>query len=78
MAGLIAVFVGLSVWLGLYYTETPAENFEQQLRPTDPLSQFLYSPAGNAVMITVLQYALANVVFWPVLWLWQKIRGTRG
>ena len=75
MAGLIAVFIGLSIWLGLYYTQTPAENTDQQLRPTDPLSQFLYSPVGNALMITVLQYVLANVVFWPALWLGQKIRG---
>jgi len=78
IATLMAVFIGLSIWAGLYFTQRPEEHADQRIQSNDPLALFLYSPVGNAVVMLLGQYLLANVVFWPVVSLGQKIGGKRG
>lgn len=71
--------VVLSVWLGAYEVDPvePSEPVEGVSRP-DPLSAFLFTPLGNAVVLLLLQFIAANLVFWTGVALWRGVRRPRG
>lgn len=77
IGGLIIVLVGLSWWGGLYYTQVPEENIDARVRNNDPLTEILYSPIGNGLMLLVFQFFVANILFWAGVWLWLRIRPGR-
>lgn len=73
MAGLIA----LSWWGGLYEVDTATSDAEARVTTNDPMTEILYSPLGNAVVLLVLQFIAANLLFWPGVWLWLRVAGQR-
>lgn len=70
MAGLIAV----SWWAGFYTVKVAEENVQARVSTGDPLTEILYSPIGNAVVLLTLQYAAANFLFWPAAWVGLRLK----
>ncbi|MEO1236080.1 MAG: hypothetical protein AAFX76_04760 [Planctomycetota bacterium] len=71
--GLITlVLVGVTAWMGGYVVKVPEENLDARVTTNDPMTEILYSPVGNAVVMLVLQFLGANVLFWVGVWVWGK------
>ena len=70
----LSLLIGLSWWAGLYAVETAAGDAEQRVTTSDPMSEILYSPLGNAVVLLVLQFTAANVLFWAGVWVGLRVR----
>ncbi len=73
---LMLALIVVSWWLGLYTVEAVEEQSQTRVSGGDPLGEFLYSPLGNAVVMLVMQFVLANVLFWGGAWatrpLWRE------
>lgn len=74
IAGIMLGLIVLCIALGYYRVDTPEENMATEMRSNDPMSVLLYSPLGNAVVLLLLQYLLANVLLWPTVWVIAKVR----
>jgi hypothetical protein len=72
---LIAGLIVLSWWMGWYVVDDEGTVAEAQVHTNDPMMEILYSPLGNAVVLLVLQYAVANLLFWGGVWVWLRVRG---
>ncbi len=70
MAGLI----GVSIWAGFYAVKVAEDNVDARVSTGDPLTEILYSPIGNAVVLLVLQYFAANLLFWPAAWVGLRLK----
>lgn len=79
VATLTLVQVGLAVWAGLYDVEPPAgDEGGPAVESSDPMLLLMYSPLGMAVVLGVLQFLAANVLFWLGAWVWLVWRRGRG
>ncbi|MEM9915811.1 MAG: hypothetical protein AAF911_12690 [Planctomycetota bacterium] len=74
IGSIVLVLIGLSIWGGLYSVKVHEENLNAQVQTNDPLTEILYSPLGNAVVLLVLQYVLANLIFWPAAWVGLRLK----
>ena len=77
MGTLTLALIVLSWWLGLYAVEAVEEQSQTRVSGGDPLGEFLYSPLGNAVVMLVMQFLLANVLLWLGVWVWLRVRPKR-
>ena len=79
---LMLALIVVSWWLGLYTVDAVEEQTQTRVSGGDPLGEFLYSPLGNAVVMLVMQFLLANVLFWGGAWatrpLWRGDRQAGG
>jgi hypothetical protein len=71
---IVLALVSLSYFRGCYHLDLPQENADEQLHSGDPLTGFLWSPLGNAVVLFVLQLLAANVLLLIGLWVRAKLR----
>jgi hypothetical protein len=74
IGGIMLGLIILCIVLGYYSVNTPEENMATEVRNNDPLTVILYSPLGNATVLLVLQFLLANVLLWPTVWLINKFK----
>ncbi len=77
--GTLTLTAGLIVasWFAGFYgvtDTTPGGPGEDQARAEDPLAAFLFSPLGNVVILLVLQFLTAVVLFWIVIAAWSRAR----
>ncbi|MEM7626747.1 MAG: hypothetical protein AAF333_14230 [Planctomycetota bacterium] len=71
---LTLALIALSWWADLYNVKTPEEHADQRVTTGDPMTEILYSPVGNAVVLLVFQFLAANVLFWVGAWVAQRVR----
>lgn len=64
----------LSWWAGFYVVREAEENAAAQVTTGDPMTEILYSPLGTIVVLGVLQFLFANVLFWAGAWVALKLR----
>ncbi|MEM9420136.1 MAG: hypothetical protein AAGA25_13940 [Planctomycetota bacterium] len=74
IGSIVAVLIPLTWWAGWYVVREPEENVAAQVTTNDPLTEILYSPIGNVVVMLVFQFFAANVLFWLAMWLWLKVK----
>lgn len=74
MAGITLGLAAVSWWAGFYQVDTAPEVAAARVTTNDPLTEILYSPLGTIVVLGVLQFLLANVVFWAGAWIFLKAR----
>ena len=73
---LTAVLIGLSLWFDLYSEMAmgEADPGAPAIRQDDPVLRMLYNPVGVAVVLLVIQFMVANVLFWAGVWVWTRVR----
>lgn len=71
---IVAVMIPLTWWAGWYAVREPEENLAAQVTTNDPLTEILYSPIGNVVVLLVFQFFAANLLFWLAMWLWLRVK----
>ncbi|MEO0515463.1 MAG: hypothetical protein AAF086_09255 [Planctomycetota bacterium] len=74
IGSIMAVLIAVSIWAGFYAVKVAEENMDARVSTGDPLTEILYSPIGNAVVLLVLQYAAANFFFWPAAWVGLRLK----
>jgi hypothetical protein len=74
VGGIIVVLIAVSIGAGFYAVDTATSDPEAQVRTNDPMMEILYSPLGNAVVLLVLQFAVANVLLFSGIWVWLRVR----
>ena len=75
---MVAVMIPLTWWAGWYAVRETEENAAAQITTGDPLTEILYSPLGNVVVLLVLQFLAANVLLWLAMWLWLRVKRVAG
>lgn len=78
IGGVTFGLIVLSIFAGYYRVDIAEENMDTQMGGTDPMIAFLYSPLGNAVVLAVLQFLAANVLFWVGAWVWLRVGRVMG
>ncbi len=66
--------IGLTWWMGGYAVRVAEEHAESRVTTGDPLTEILYSPIGNVVVMATLQFLAANVLLMLGLWGWRRVR----
>ncbi|MBB6428880.1 hypothetical protein [Algisphaera agarilytica] len=74
IGSIVAVMIPLTWWAGWYAVREPEENLAAQVTTNDPLTEILYSPIGNFVVLLVFQFFAANLLFWLAMWLWLRVK----
>lgn len=75
IGSIIAVLIAVSWWAGFYAVKVVTEeNPDARVTTNDPLTEILYSPIGNAVVLLTLQFFAANIVFWAVAWVGLRLK----
>ncbi|MEM1109768.1 MAG: hypothetical protein AAGH99_13870 [Planctomycetota bacterium] len=72
---IVAGLIPLCWWAGWYAVKQVEENAAAQVQTNDPLTEILYSPLGNVVVLLVFQFFVANILFWSAAWVRLRFRG---
>ncbi|MEX0884834.1 MAG: hypothetical protein WD009_00205 [Phycisphaeraceae bacterium] len=78
IASIMAALILLFWLLDWYQPPEPPEDAPGRSIRRDPTgADWLYSPLGVFIIILLLQFCLANALFWPAVWLRSKIARPR-
>jgi len=65
---IMLVMIGLSAWAGWYHgQDEPVVSDADTVGRNDPLTTFMFTPVGNAMVLGVVQFLAANVLMWITL-----------
>lgn len=65
VGGLMLILIVLAAWAGLYHVEPQdGGGAGPAVENVDPVMQMMYSPLGMGIVLLVLQFLAANVLFW--------------
>ncbi|MEX0653769.1 MAG: hypothetical protein WD534_10470 [Phycisphaeraceae bacterium] len=79
VAMITLVLVGLSIWGEMYdLAVEEGGGGGPAIENPDPVMRMMYTPIGVAVILLVLQFLAANVLFWVGAWGWWKLREAGG
>ncbi|MFA9477663.1 hypothetical protein ACERK3_05075 [Phycisphaerales bacterium AB-hyl4] len=67
---LMVLMIILSAWTGMYSFERQEGRDGPAIENVDPVLQMMYTPLGMAIVLLILQFLFANVLFWLGAWLW--------
>ena len=78
IAVIMLVLIGLSIWAGFYQVDATEGNADgRAIQHDNPLEAFAWTPLGNAVILAVIQFIIANVLLWSLIGIARLIRSRR-